>query len=146
NDADAAGIAEAALGAAKGVAGTVLVLTFGTGIGSACLSDGMLVPNFELGHLHLDGHSDAERWASARAIAREGITLAEWAQRAGRYLQHVEDLLHPQRFVLGGSISKDSAQYLPFAEVSTPTVPARFHNDAGIIGAALIASGYSGSS
>lgn len=146
NDADAAGIAEAAVGAAKDVSGTVIVLTFGTGIGSACLHNGILVPNFELGHLHLDGNRDAERWASPRVIAQEGITLEEWAQRAARYVQHVEQLIHPQLVVCGGSISKDADQYLPFAGVATHTVPARFRNNAGILGAALTAGRYSGSS
>lgn len=138
NDADAAGIAEATLGAAAGFTGTTLLLTFGTGIGTACVHDGALVPNFELGHLQLDGHPDAERWATPKSIAREGITFDEWADRAARYVRHVELLLNPDRFVIGGSISKESARFLPFPGVTAPTVPARFRNDAGIIGAALL--------
>jgi polyphosphate glucokinase len=140
NDADAAGVAEATLGAAQGLSGTVMVVTFGTGIGTACMSNGVLVPNFELGHLQLDGHLDAEVWASPKAIAREGLSLSEWAHRAGRYLQHVEMLLHPSHFVLGGSISKDAARFLPLPGVNTPTVAAQLRNDAGIVGAACFAA------
>lgn len=140
NDADAAGLAESALGAARGLAGTTLVLTFGTGIGSACVFDGTLIPNFELGHLQLDGHADIERYAASKAIEREGISLAEWADRAARYVRHVEMLLNPDRFVIGGSISKQSDEFLPFPGVAAPVLPARFRNDAGIVGAARLAS------
>lgn len=140
NDADAAGIAESALGAARGLDGMTLMLTFGTGIGSACVFDGVLIPNFELGHLELDGHPDIERYASSKAIEREGISLAEWAGRAARYVRHVEMLLNPDRFVIGGSISKASGSFLPFPGVSAPTLPARFRNNAGIVGAARLAS------
>ncbi len=138
NDADAAGLAESTLGAAAGRPGTTLLLTFGTGIGTACVHDGVLVPNFELGHLQLDGHLDAERWATPKNIAREGIAFAEWVDRAARYVRHVELLLNPDRFVIGGSISKEAASFLPFPGVRAPTVAARFRNDAGIIGAALL--------
>lgn len=140
NDADAAGLAEAAFGEVRGLHGTTLVLTFGTGIGSALIHNGVLVPNFELGHLELDGHPDIERFASAKVIEREGITLAEWASRVARYLIHLELLFTPDRFVIGGSISKASAQYLPFPGVNAPVVPARFRNNAGIVGAAWLAS------
>ncbi|MGK0721886.1 ROK family protein [Leucobacter sp. W1478] len=140
NDADAAGLAEAAFGEVHGLHGTTLVLTFGTGIGSAMIHDGLLVPNFELGHLELDGHPDIERFASAKVIEREGITLGEWAERVERYLIHLELLFTPDRFVIGGSISKSADQYLPFAGVHAPVVPARFRNNAGIVGAAWLAA------
>ncbi|MBO1902381.1 ROK family protein [Leucobacter weissii] len=144
NDADAAGLAETALGAAKDLPGTTMVLTFGTGIGTAFVMDGALVPNFELGHLELDGHPDIERYASAKAIEREDIALPEWAARAARYVAHLELLLNPDRFVLGGSISKDADRYLPFPGVSAPVVPAHFRNNAGIVGAAWLAGRASG--
>lgn len=140
NDADAAGLAEAAFGEVRDLHGTTLVLTFGTGIGSALIHNGVLVPNFELGHLELDGHPDIERFTSAKVIEREGITLAEWAGRVARYLIHLELLFTPDRFVIGGSISKASAKYLPFPGVKAPVVPARFRNNAGIVGAAWLAS------
>lgn len=136
NDADAAGLAEARHGAIQGVAGTTLVLTFGTGIGSACISEGKLVPNFELGHLELDGHPDIEQHTAAKVITRDGITLHEWARRAERLMTHLELLMHPDRFVLGGGISRDSAEYLPFRRVSVPVIPAHFRNNAGIVGVA----------
>src|SRR5690606_22257263 len=97
NDADAAGLAESHYGAARGLAGSTMVLTFGTGIGSALVHDGALVPNFELGHLHLDGHSDIEQYASARVISRDKVPLTEWARRAARYIAHLEVLFHPDR-------------------------------------------------
>lgn len=140
NDADAAGLAESAFGEVHGLHGTTLVLTFGTGIGSALIHNGVLVPNFELGHLELDGHPDIERFASAKVIEREGITLSEWASRVARYLIHLELLFTPDRFVIGGSISKASARYLPFPGVNAPVVPARFRNNAGIVGAAWLAA------
>ena len=139
NDADAAGLAEAHFGAIRGLPGMTLVITFGTGIGSACINDGRLVPNFELGHLELDGHPDIERHCAARVMARDGVTLREWAQRAERYLTHLELLMHPDRFVLGGGISRDAAKYLPFPHVTVPVIPAHFRNNAGIVGAACLA-------
>ena len=140
NDADAAGIAESLFGAARGELGTTLLLTFGTGIGSALLHDGVLVPNVELGHLELDGHPDIERFAAAKVIEREGIALAEWAGRVERLLIHLELILNPDRFVIGGSISKAADQYLPFAGVTAPVLPAHLRNNAGIVGAAWLAA------
>lgn len=139
NDADAAGLAESHYGAARGLAGSTMVLTFGTGIGSALVHDGVLVPNFELGHLHLDGHSDIEQYASARVISRDNVPLTEWARRAARYIAHLEVLFHPDRFVLGGGISRDANHYLPFDGVTAPVIPAHFDNNAGIVGAAWLA-------
>ena len=109
NDADAAGIAEARFGAAKGVPGVVILLTFGTGIGSALLVDGRLVPNTELGHLELDGH-DAEKRAAASVRDEHKMSYKEWAKRVQRYMAHVERLFTPDLFVVGGGVSKDARQ------------------------------------
>lgn len=140
NDADAAGVAETAFGAAHEAPGVTLVLTFGTGIGAALVHDGRLVPNFELGHIELDGHRPYELFASPKNIKREGISLAEWADRVASYLRHLEYILWPDRFVIGGSISKSSDAFLPFADVRAPVAPAHFRNNAGIVGAAMFAT------
>jgi len=140
NDADAAGMAEATFGELGGLEGSTLVLTFGTGIGSALVYNGTLVPNFELGHIEFEGHPIVERYAAAKVIEREGITLEEWASRVAGYLRHLEKIVNPDRFVLGGSISKASDQYLPFPGVVVPVVPAHFRNNAGIVGAAKLAA------
>lgn len=139
NDADAAGLAEARFGAARHASGVTLMLTFGTGIGSALISDGHLVPNLELGHLQLDGHRDIEQHAAARVLERDGVTLNEWADRAARYIRHLEILFHPDRFVLGGGISESWKHYLPFTGVTAPVIPAQFTNNAGVVGAAWLA-------
>ncbi|MBB4891533.1 polyphosphate glucokinase [Streptomyces olivoverticillatus] len=140
NDADAAGLAEMAFGAGRGRGGTVVVLTFGTGIGSAVFIDGRLVPNTELGHLELQGH-DAETRASTRVKEEEGLTWSRWAKRVGRYLAHVEMLLSPALFVIGGGVSRKAEKFLPLIEgVSAGIVPARLENNAGIVGAAMAAS------
>jgi polyphosphate glucokinase len=138
NDADAAGIAEARFGAAKGVAGVVIMLTFGTGIGSALLIDGVLVPNTELGHLELDGH-DAESRAAASVRDEHGMSYKKWAQRVNRYMQHVERLFSPDLFVVGGGVSKNADRWVPLLELHTPVEPAQLLNDAGIVGAAIAA-------
>lgn len=140
NDADAAGIAEADFGAAKDATGLTLVLTFGTGIGSALIYRGELVPNFELGHVDIGEQRNYEKFASPKNIAGEGITLEEWASRVSRYLTHLELILTPDLFVIGGSISKSSDEFLPFAGVRAPTLPAHFRNNAGIVGAASLAA------
>ena len=139
NDADAAGVAEARFGAARDVRGTVLVLTLGTGIGSALLLDGVLVPNTELGHLELDGHV-AEKRASDAARKREDLDWTEWADRLSAYLRHVDRLLWPDLVVLGGGVSKKSATWLPLLDVRPEVRPAQLRNDAGIVGAALLAA------
>lgn len=139
NDADAAGVAEARHGAAKGVPGTVLVLTLGTGIGSALLLDGRLVPNTELGHLEIDGH-DAETRASAAAREREDLSWEHWAHRLQVYLRHVDALLWPDLVVLGGGVSKKADRWLHLLDVRPPVRAAALRNDAGIIGAALLAA------
>ena len=138
NDADAAGLAEVRWGAARGVDGVVLVLTFGTGIGSGLFVDGMLVPNTELGHLELDGRN-AESHAAASIREREGIGWTQWAPRVERYLRHVEMLFSPDLFVIGGGASKSADEWLPMISIDTPIVAAALANNAGIVGAALVA-------
>ena len=139
NDADAAGYAEAAYGAAKDVGGVVLVVTLGTGIGSALVVDGHLVPNTELGHLEIDGH-DAESRASDAARDRDDLIFEEWAQRLQRYFTVVENLFWPDLIVVGGGVSKKHAQFLPLLDLRTPIVPAGLRNAAGIVGAARLAA------
>lgn len=136
NDADAAGVAEVRLGAAKGRSGVVIVLTFGTGIGSAIVMDGVLLPNTELGHLELDGVV-AEHRAAARIRKKEDLDWREWAARVARFLRHLEWLFSPDLFVIGGGISRQPARWLRHLDVSTETVPASLANTAGIVGAAL---------
>jgi polyphosphate glucokinase len=139
NDADAAGLAETRYGAARGVAGTVLVLTLGTGIGSALVVDGRLVPNTELGHLELDGEV-AERRAADSAREREDLSWAQWASRLERYVRHVDRLLWPDLVVVGGGVSKKADRWLHLVDVRPPLRPAALRNDAGIVGAALLAA------
>ena len=136
NDADAAGLAEARYGAGAGVSGTVLVITLGTGIGSAFIFDGKLVPNAELGHLEIDGF-DAESKASAVARERDGLSWDEYSVLLQRYFSHVEFLFSPELFIVGGGISKRADEYLPNLKLRTPIVPAVLRNEAGIVGAAL---------
>ena len=138
NDADAAAIAEHAFGAAHGHGGVVIVLTFGTGIGSGFLVDGQLVPNTELGHLELDGH-DAERRAAASARERHDWSWKKWARHVQRYLEHLERIFSPDLFVLGGGVSKKPGKWMKFVEIETEVVPAMLANNAGIVGAALAA-------
>ena len=138
NDADAAGVAEAKYGAAVDVPGLVILTTLGTGIGSALLHDGKLIPNSELGHLEVDGQ-DAEHRAAQSAKEREDLSYAEWAKRLQRYYSHVENLFWPDLFVVGGGISKSSDKFLPLLDIRTPIVPAKLRNSAGIVGAAWLA-------
>ena len=138
NDADAAGVAEARFGAAKDVKGVVILLTFGTGIGSALLMDGELVPNTELGHLELDGH-DAETRAAASVKDEHKMSYAKWSKRVQAYMSHVERLFTPDLFVVGGGVSKDSAKWVPLLDLHTPVKPAVLLNNAGIVGAAMAA-------
>ena len=139
NDADAAGIAENEFGAARDFGGVVMLLTLGTGIGSAVFTDGALVPNTELGHLEFHGES-AERYAAARLVG-EAITQEEWALRLNEFLQHLERVMPPDVFILGGGISKNFDAYAHVLETRATVVPARFRNRAGIIGAALATRG-----
>jgi len=137
NDADAAGLAEIRWGAGRDVTGVVLVLTFGTGIGSGLFVDSALVPNTELGHLELDGR-DAESFAAASVREREGIGWKEWAPRVERYLRHVEMLFSPDLIIVGGGASKSADKWLPRISILTPIVAAAMANNAGIAGAALV--------
>ena len=139
NDADAAGVAELHYGAAKGTRGLVVMTTLGTGIGTALIHDGVLIPNSELGHLEIDGH-DAETRAASSIKDKEGLSYAEWAVRLQRYYSHLEALLWPELFVVGGGVSKDSEKFLPLLKIRTPIVPAQLENKAGIIGAAHLAA------
>jgi polyphosphate glucokinase len=140
NDADAAGVAEMQFGAGRGRRGTVVLLTFGTGIGSAVFSDGVLVPNTELGHLELKGH-DAEKRASSKAKEDEDLSWERWARRVRKYLAHVEMLLSPELFVIGGGVSRKAHKFLPHIEgIRATIVPAELQNNAGIVGAAMRAA------
>jgi polyphosphate glucokinase len=138
NDADAAGLAEVRYGAGLGRHGSVLMLTFGTGVGSGLFLDGRLVPNTELGHLPLRGAS-AERWVAASAKERENLDYPAWASRVNEYLRLVAALINPSLIIIGGGISAHHAEWLPHLQVPVEVVPAQFFNEAGIVGAALAA-------
>ncbi|AZM75786.1 ROK family protein [Streptomyces sp. G3] len=141
NDADAAGVAEMHFGAGRGRKGTVVLLTFGTGIGSAVFTDGVLVPNTELGHLELDGH-DAEKRASSKVKDDHDMSWEHWAHRVQKYLAHVEMLFSPELFIIGGGVSRKSHKFLPRIEgIRAEMVPAQLQNNAGIVGAAMHAAG-----
>jgi polyphosphate glucokinase len=139
NDADAAGLAEVRYGAAKGRQGLVIVTTLGTGIGSALVYDGVLVPNSELGHLEIDGH-DAEKRAASSAKEREDLTWEDWAERLTTYYRKLEDLFSPELFVVGGGVSKKADKFLHLIDIDTEIIPATLLNAAGIVGAALYAT------
>jgi polyphosphate glucokinase len=136
NDADAAGIAEVAFGDPRAREGSVLFLTFGTGIGSALLVEGQLFPNTELGHLMI-GKQEAEYRASSAAKDRDGLSYKKWAKRVSRVLNEYERLLNPGVFIVGGGISRDHERWVPLLDVDTPVFPARLRNRAGIVGAAM---------
>jgi polyphosphate glucokinase len=139
NDADAAGLAESFFGAARDVPGVVLVLTFGTGIGSALLMDGKLVPNFELGHLEIRG-KDAEKRASDLARAQKDLSWAKWAKRVNEFLARLELYFSPDLFVIGGGVSKNYAKFGGYLQAErAKIVPAQLLNEAGIVGAAMAA-------
>jgi polyphosphate glucokinase len=136
NDADAAGEAEARFGAAHGEFGLVIAVTLGTGIGTALVIDGRLVPNSELGHLPLRG-GDAETWAANSVRERLELSWADWAARVDEYLHLLEELFWPDLFVLGGGVSKKAEHFVPLLTCRTKVVPAELLNQAGIVGAAL---------
>jgi polyphosphate glucokinase len=139
NDADAAGIAEVTFGAGKGVRGTVLLLTLGTGIGSALFIDGNLVPNTEFGHIQIRG-KEAEKRASEHAREEHDLSWGVWAGRVDEYLSHMEALLSPDLIIIGGGVSKKADKFLPrLTGLRAKIVPAAMLNDAGIVGAALAA-------
>ncbi len=139
NDADAAGLAEVRYGAAKGRRGLVIVTTLGTGIGSALVYDGVLVPNSELGHLEIDGH-DAEKRAASSVREREDLSWHDWAKRLTTYYRKLEQLFSPELFVVGGGVSKKADEFLPLVDIETEIIPAKLRNAAGIVGAALYAT------
>ncbi len=138
NDADAAGLAEMRFGAGQGVGGLVLIVTIGTGLGTALFTDGVLVPNTELGHIEMNG-KDAELQASDAARKREDLSWEEWAGRFDQYLQMMRALLWPDLIILGGGGSKKLDKFQRYLTVDIPIVPAATLNNAGIIGAALAA-------
>jgi polyphosphate glucokinase len=138
NDADAAGIAEMELGAGKGQQGVVIMLTLGTGIGSAIFVDGYLVPNTEFGHMEIRG-KEAEHRASARIRTEEDLNWDKWAIRLNEFLARMEALFWPDLFILGGGVSKKYDKFIPLLETRAKIVPAQWRNQAGIIGAALAA-------
>lgn len=136
NDADAAGIAEMAFGSGRGHRGSVMILTAGTGIGSAMFREGMLFPNTELGHLPFMG-KEAEDYASGAAFARDGLTYPQWAERFNAYLKLLEYLFWPDLFIIGGGMSDNYDDFSAYLDVHADILPATMHNDAGIVGAAV---------
>jgi polyphosphate glucokinase len=138
NDADAAGYAESMFGAAKGVDGVVLLTTLGTGIGTALINDGALVPNTELGHLEIDG-VDYETRAAFSAKERDNLSWEKWASRLQKYYSKLESLFTPDLFIVGGGVSKHHENFLPLLHLNTRIIPAVHRNNAGILGAAALA-------
>jgi polyphosphate glucokinase len=136
NDADAAGVAEMKAGAGVGHEGQVVVLTFGTGIGSAMFIDGKLVPSTEFGHIEVDGH-DAESQAAASVKDDLELSYEEWAPRVTRYIQSLEKFIWPDLIIAGGGVSRKGHKWIPLLETRTPVVAAALRNDAGIVGAAM---------
>jgi polyphosphate glucokinase len=139
NDADAAGLAEMRFGAGRGEKGTVLMLTLGTGIGSALFYDGVLLPNTELGHLQVRG-KDAERRAAASTKERKGLSWHTWSKRLAEYVDTIDALLWPDLVIIGGGISKDAEKFIHDLPSRVRCVPAALQNQAGIIGAAMLAA------
>jgi polyphosphate glucokinase len=137
NDADAAGLAEMRFGAGAGHKGTVLMLTLGTGIGSALFIDGILVPNTEFGHIEIRG-KEAERRASEIVREEQALSWGKWAGRVDEYLEHMEMLLSPKLIIIGGGVSRKSEKFIPrLTGLRATVLPATLHNDAGIVGAAM---------
>jgi polyphosphate glucokinase len=138
NDADAAGYAEMTFGAGRERAGLVILVTLGTGIGTALFINGHLVPNSELGHLEMDGE-EAEARASARARRSEDLSWKKWARRVDAYLQALQRYFWPDLIIIGGGVSRQAAKFLPRLSVAqrVPLVAAQLQNEAGIVGAAL---------
>lgn len=139
NDADAAGVAEMRWGAGRNTPGTVIMLTFGTGIGTALFVDGKLVPNTEFGHLELNG-MDAETWASARVRTEENLDFPAWIARVNEYLHYVHALFWPDVFILGGAVSENYDKFAPLLKSHAEIRPAHFAGQAGVMGAALAAA------
>jgi polyphosphate glucokinase len=141
NDADVAGFAEMKFGAGKGHKGTVIMITLGTGIGTAIFHNGHLLPNTEFGHLDMDG-KDAEHRASDAARERDDLSWKKYAKRLNAYLKEMEKLFWPDLFIIGGGISKQHEKFIPLLELQSEVVPAQFQNEAGIVGAALFTQGF----
>ena len=139
NDADAAGLAEVTFGVGKGIRGVVMMITIGTGLGSALFIDGKLVPNTELGHIEVEC-DDAETIASDVVRKKEDLSWKKWAKRLDKYLNMIEHLFSPDLIILGGGVIKKQELFLPLLTVHTRIIPAELGNDAGIVGAALVAS------
>jgi polyphosphate glucokinase len=139
NDADAAGVAEMRWGAGRGTPGTVIMLTFGTGIGTALFSDGKLMPNTEFGHIQMRG-ADAEAWASARVRTEQNLDFPEWIGRVNEYLALIHSLFWPDVFILGGAVSERFDQFAPLLKSGAEIRPAHFAGQAGVMGAALAAA------
>ena len=139
NDADAAGMAEMRFGAGRNQKGVVLIITIGTGLGTAVFVDGKLLPNTELGHIHLDNGQEAEPYASEAARVNQKLKWKEWGQRFNHYLSTMENLLWPDLIILGGGVSKKLEKFAPLLTTRAPVVAAGFLNQAGIVGAALYA-------
>ena len=136
NDADAAGLAEMTFGAGRGQNGVVVIVTIGTGLGTAVFTGGKLLPNTELGHIEMNG-KDAEQQASDAARKRDKLSWKRWGARFNQYLGRLEYLLWPDLFILGGGVSKEFEKFIPYLTVGCPVVPAQMLNEAGIVGAAL---------
>lgn len=139
NDADAAGIAEMHFGAGQGNLGTVIILTLGTGIGSAFFRKGVLLPNTELGHIFLRNGKEAELYAADRIRTEEELGWGKWGKRVNHFLQHVDFIFSPDILIIGGGVSKKYDKFFPHIEVKARLVPAQLRNQAGIVGAALAA-------
>ncbi len=139
NDADAAGVAEMTHGAGRGRQGVVILLTLGTGIGSAIFTDGVLVPNTEFGHVQIK-KMDAEHYAASSVREKEDLSWKKWGKRLNEYLNYMEMLFTPDLFILGGGVSKRSEKFMEHINVRAEVLPAQLLNDAGIIGAAMAAS------
>jgi|AP95_1055475.scaffolds.fasta_scaffold26272_3 polyphosphate glucokinase len=139
NDADVAGLAEMRFGAGRGHQGVVLVLTLGTGIGSALFIDGQLVPNTEFGHIEINGRN-AERWTADSVRVKKALSWKRWARRVDVYLQALQFYLWPELIIIGGGVSKSHQKFLHYLTVDAEVVPAQLRNEAGIIGAAAAAA------
>lgn len=141
NDADAAGMAEMKFGAGKGYKGTLMLITVGTGLGTVLFTNGNLVPNMEMGHILLHG-ADAERYATDAARKRDNLDWDTWADRFNEYLLRIEELLWPDKFIIGGGASKKSEKFLSHLTTKAKVVPAKLMNEAGIVGAAMVSKYY----
>ena len=140
NDADAAGLAEMRFGAGRNASGVVLMITIGTGLGTALFTNGQLLPNSELGHILLDNGVEAERYASESVRVVQKLKWKEWGERFNHYLRTMEQLLWPDRIILGGGVSRQLAKFQPMLTTRAPVVAASLLNQAGLVGAALFAA------